>query len=214
MSQRQDIYQEIRNAITQGQLKPGERLVEKSLCETFNIGRTPLREALSQLQIEGYLDFIPNKGLTVTRMSIQNVKDIYHTIAILEGSATEKATGNLDAAGIKELHPIQNNLKKSYQLNDYNEWLKVNAIFHDYIIKASGNNCLHGIVSGLRNRIYRYRLIALTIPESLSKYFQAHEEILQAMSANDGKKAGRLMQKHVLGIANKLIHFLEQLPGL
>ncbi len=84
-SKREHAYHQIRNAITYGELKPGERLIENKLCEIFKLGRTPLREALSQLQIEGYLDFVPNKGLTVSRMSIQNVKEIYDVIAVLEG---------------------------------------------------------------------------------------------------------------------------------
>ena len=214
MSQREDAYNKIRNAITYGELKPGDRLVEKRLCETFSVGRTPLREALSQLQIEGYLDFSPYKGLSITRMSVQNVKEIYDTIALMEGYATEIATKNLNPMERKRLKLIQNNLGRAYKLKDSKKWLDENTIFHESLVKASGNEFLYKMVSSLRNRIYRYRLISLTISDPLEDDSRAHDEILEAISTNDGKRAGRVMQRHVLSVANRLIKFLEKLPGL
>ncbi|MEI9476537.1 MAG: GntR family transcriptional regulator [Deltaproteobacteria bacterium] len=214
MPKREYAYQKIRNAITYGELKPGERLVEKRLCEMFKVGRTPLREALSQLQIEGYLDFTQNKGTTITRMSIQSVKEIYDTIALLEGYATELATKNLNTSDKKQLHLILNNLRKICNSNDHKKWLDENSVFHEYLVKASGNSLLHTLVASLRNRIYRYRLISLTIHDSLLHYCQAHEEILEAISKKDGKRAGKKMQRHVLGIAKQSVELLEKLPAL
>ncbi len=214
MSQREYAYRRIRDAITYGELNPGERLVEKKLCETFNVGRTPLREALSQLQIEGYLDFTPNKGATITRMSVQGVKEIYDTIALMEGYAAEAATKNLSTTDIKALGAIQQNLKKISRSNDHKKWLDENARFHEFLMKASGNSLMHSLVATLRNRIYRYRVISLTIPAPLARSYQAHEEILESISNKDGKRAGRAMQRHVLDVADNLVDFLKQIPAL
>lgn len=214
MSQRQYAYQKIRDAITYGELNPGERLVEKRLCETFNVGRTPLREALSQLQIEGYLEFTPNKGTTITRMSVQSVKEIYDTIALMEGYATEEATKNLSKMEIEKLGEIQNSLRKICKSNDHKQWMEENAKFHEYLVKASMNSFIHALVVSLRNRIYRYRVISLTIPVSLISKYNAHEAILAAISKKDGKRAGKAMQRHVLDIADSLIEFLKRIPAL
>ena len=214
MSQREYAYQKIRNAISYGELKPGERLIEKRLCEIFNLGRTPLREALSQLQIEGYLDFVPRKGLTISRMSVDNVKEIYDVLAALEGYATKIATKYLNEKDMKELKLIQDHLKKALNLNDQNKWLDKNELFHDYLVKASRNTFLHTLINTLRSRIYRYRLISIALPDSLDGYFRAHEEILIAISRRDGGKAGKVMQDHVLCIAKKLTDFMHRIPGL
>lgn len=214
MPQREHAYHKIRDAISYGELKPGERLIEKRLCEIFNLGRTPLREALSQLQIEGYLDFIPRKGLTISKMSVNGVKEIYDVLAALEGYATKIATKYLNEKDMNELKLIQDNLKKALNLNDQKKWLDKNALFHDYLVKASGNNFLHTLINNLRSRIHRYRLISIAIPDSLEHYFRAHEEILMAISRKDGRRAGKVMQDHVLGVAKRLTDFMHRIPGL
>lgn len=84
MSQKEEGYQRIRDAITYGQLKPGERLVETKICEMVKIGRTPLREALRQLQMEGYIDVFSNKGAVISKISSWYVEEINNIVAILE----------------------------------------------------------------------------------------------------------------------------------
>lgn len=112
MSQTEEAYQKIRDAITYGQLKPGERLVETKICEIFKVGRTPLREALRQLQMEGYIDVFSNKGAVISKISIRDVEEIYNIVAILEGYATEVATGYIRTLDKKELRSIHMILKK------------------------------------------------------------------------------------------------------
>lgn len=214
MSQREFAYREIRNAITFGQLKPGERLVEKKLSEIFKIGRTPLREALSQLQIEGYLDFLPNRGVTIGRMSVQSLREIYDLLALTEGYATRIATKNLSKVEIKKIIAVQNKLAKAYKSKNSKKWLEENVIFHEFLIKASRNNLLHKIVDNLRNRIYRYRSISLAVADSFEDVFRAHEEILKAICKRDGNRAGKAMERHVLQVGKKTAKLLEQLPGL
>ena len=119
MSKRQYAYNIIRNAITYGELKPGERLIEKRLCETFKLGRTPLREALSQLQAEGYLDFVPNKGVTISKISISSAEEIYNILAVLESYATKLATMNFSKENERELRSIHADLKKAWAKKNY-----------------------------------------------------------------------------------------------
>jgi DNA-binding GntR family transcriptional regulator len=214
MSKRVYAYNTVRNAITYGKLKPGERLVEKRLCEMFNIGRTPLREALRQLEIEGYLEFIPNKGVTITRISIENVKDIYDILGVLEGYATETAARYLSTKDIRKIESIQKDQRRAWAAKDFKKWLDKNAVFHEYVVKAARNNFLSGIIDNLRHRVYRYRLISITIPGAVEEYMQAHEEIIKAISKKESKRAGRAMQSHVLNASKELINFLRELPGL
>lgn len=214
ISQREGSYQKIRGAILRGDLKPGERLIEKRLSEMFKIGRTPLREALNQLKIEGFVEFSPNKGASVTKGSVENVEQIYNILAVLEGYATEMATPHLNAKDIKRLRFLQNNQKKARASNDFNKWLDNNALFHTYFAKASDNIFLHTIIDNLRNRVYWYRIFAVTIPGYAEVYFIAHDEILEAISKKEAKRAGKLMRKHVLDVARKLVLFLKRHPNV
>ena len=214
MPQREYIYDKLRDMISLGKLKPGERLIEKTLCEFFNVGRTPLREALSQLQIEGYLDIIPHKGMTVSKMSPALVMEIYTVVAVLEGYTTEIATKYLSEQDLKELNMIENNLRKALNLNDQRKWIDGNLIFHEYLVKASRNNFLHTLIKSLRSRIKRYRLVSIAMTDSLNHYFHEHEEILKALSKKDGRKAGRAMQNHVVNVARRLVDFMNQNPEL
>ncbi len=214
MPKREDAYHKIRNAIAYGELKPGERIVEKRLSEVFDLGRTPVREALSQLQIEGYLDVIPHKGFTVAKMSLENVKEIYHSVAALEGYATKMATQYLNGPDLKKLTSIHNILQRASELNDSQKWLDGNIKFHEYLANASRNNFLHALINSVRNRVYRYRLISIAIANPFSSYFSAHEEILKAISNKNPEQAGKAMEDHVLDVGRKVVDFMKIVPGL
>jgi len=214
MNQRENAYNKIRNAITYGELKPGERLIEKRLCEIFKVGRTPLREALNQLHTEGYVDYVPNKGATITKISVAQAEDIYDILALLEGYALEKATKNVSAAEMKKLRSLEKELKKASAGKDYKKWMTLNASFHEYFAKASGNSMLYPLVSSLRNRVYRYRLIAMTVRDAVPDYLRSHDEILEKVSREEAKQAAKAMRNHILHFSKRLIEFLKQFPGL
>jgi len=214
MSQRVYAYNAVRNAVTYGGLRPGERLVEKRLCEMFEVGRTPLREALRQLEIEGYLEFIPNKGVTITKISIGDMENIYGILSVLEGYAAEMAIKYLNSSGIKKVQSIQNDQKKAWAAKDYRKWLDKNAEFHEYIITASKNAFLTTIINNLRRRVYRSRLVSVTIPGFIEENLQSHEEIIKAICKKEATRGGKAMQKHVASAAKTMVDFLKELPVL
>src|SRR5271157_4646870 len=116
---REEAYRRLREAIFYGKLRPGERLVEVDICRTFDVGRTPLREALRQLQMEGFLDVTANKGAVVRKISPDEMESIYDVIALLESYAAREATKRLVSidAG-QELVKIQNQLLLSAESSD------------------------------------------------------------------------------------------------
>lgn len=214
MTKREYAYNKIRDAITYSEFKPGERLIERNLCETFAVGRGPLREALSQLHIEGYLDFTPNKGLIVAKMSIENVNEIYTVIAVLEGHGAKAAAKAIDKESLGNLNSIQESLKNASDFEDPRRWLDQNALFHENIAKLGGNHVLCSSIKSLRRRIYRYRSISITIADVIDDSLRTHDSILQALSKKDPTKAGRLMERHILDVAEKTIQVLKRIPML
>ena len=110
MAQREYAYDKIRSAITYSKRKPGERLVENRLRKVLKVARTLLREALRQLQIEGHIDYYPDREATIKKISLEDVQSIYNIIAILEGYAVEILAKYLAQKDIKKLIIMQNEL--------------------------------------------------------------------------------------------------------
>ena len=209
VTQREKAYQVIRDAITFGDLKPGERLVEEKICEMFKVGRTPLREALRQLQMEGCVDVLPNKGAMVSKISVQDIENIYSLIAIMEGFAVEVAAKNIQSNDIKMLSNLLNKLNIDGRKGNYRKWIERNSLFHSYFPKLSGNRYLSEMVESLRKRVYIYRFIAITIPNHIEDYISAHEKILKAIANGESKAAGIAMKKHVLRVKGIISEFLR-----
>jgi len=213
-SQSERAYNEIRDAITYGKLSPGERLIEVEICKKFDLGRTPFREVLRQLQAEGYLDIFPNKGVFISKYSVKDLEAILDIVAVLEGHAVEVAVKNITPEEIGELRSLQNSMKEARKKNDYKKWLEKNTTFHDSLLKKSQNPHLVKVVQGLRSRIYRYRLIALAVPGHIETYLRAHEEILKYAYTGDSKKAGNAMRRHVLNNKEGLVKILKEFPAV
>ena len=214
MTKRELAYEQLRDAITFGELKPGEKLVEADICEKFQIGRTPLREALRQLQAEGYLDAYPNKGATIRKISIAEVEHVHDILVILEGYAVETATGNLSEQDITNLRKIDRDLKAAAKTKNHNNWIDLNMRFHEYFWRVSGNPVLSDDIQRLRNRIYRSRGLIATFTGNAGKYIKEHEAILSMVSKGDGIGAGKAMKAHLRARKEILSRFLRENPLL
>jgi DNA-binding GntR family transcriptional regulator len=213
-SQSDNAYKKVRDAITFGRYSPGERLIEHEACQAFQVGRTPLREALRRLQTEGYVNLVPNRGVTISKLSIDDVKNIYSIIALLEGYATELAVEYLTAEDMKKLDSLHKRMAQLDAKQNFREWTEKNDLFHGLIVKACGNNLLPNLIKGLRNKIYRYRFLSVTTLGQSDKYVENHEKILTALRSKNAKQAGKTMRKHVSDVGKLMIELLRQYPVL
>jgi DNA-binding GntR family transcriptional regulator len=210
-----EAYQEIRKAILNGYLRPGERLIQKDVCEKFKIGTTPLREALRQLEAEGYVETSRNKGAIVRKISIEELEEIYDMVAVLEGYAVQQSIKHMKPKDKEKLRNIQNHCKEAGQSGNYGIWLKQNALFHGYFSKLCGNNYLYKEVNHLRMRVfYAYDNIATLVLGPIENYIRAHEEILEAVYEMNEREASSAMQRHVLDVKKMFVRVHEQHPLL
>lgn len=214
ISQSDNAYRKIRDAITYGRFNPGERLIENEVCDALQVGRTPLREALRRLQTEGYINFVPNKGATISKLSIDDVEQIYSIIALLEGYATEMAAKQLTQKDINKLTALNKKMIELDGQQNFRTWLELNTLFHARIVQAGGNQHLSKLITGLRERLYRYRFLSVTILGQSRKYSSNHEKILTALSDKKTQQAGKFMRDHVLYVSKLMIALLRQSPGL
>jgi len=212
-SLREKIYQGIRDDITYGKLLPGQRLVESMLVERFKTSRSPIREALRQLESEGLITFERNKGITVSMLTTQEIDEIYNLRWLLESYAAhlsaERATRK-DVAYLKDLH---GKLKVSAKNSDLLSWIHNNILFHDFLSGNSGNSNLQQVLTTVKRRVYRYHYTIVRIPGHFKAYLEDHEGILRACELNDGKMAEKYMKAHVQTIKKVLIDYLNKFPG-
>jgi DNA-binding GntR family transcriptional regulator len=209
---REQAYQCVRDAITFGKLKPGEKVHEKSVGETFHLGRTPLREALRQLEMEGFIDALPNRGAFVRKISVDDVEHVYDVLAVLEGFAVENATLSANPSMIKELKDIEKKLIKDAKHKNFRKWLDDNARFHELFQRVTGNTVLSESVSNLRRRTYRYRALVLSIPGHIEEYLSDHGKVLDAVIEGKAERAGKAMRRHVRRAGVILATFLRDNP--
>jgi DNA-binding GntR family transcriptional regulator len=208
-SKTEDAYTKLRSAITYGDLKPGEQLVAEKICRLLDVGRTPMREALRQLKMEGYVDIVPNKGAVVTSYSRDDVMAIYEVIAVLEAHAVALATRHVEAGVIRELNSLQREIRNLSAKREYRTWLERNDVFHSRLLDEARNVHLKKTVDGLRDKIYRYRYIAIKLPGHIEQCVQDHDRILKVVAARDVAKAAAAMKEHVLHSRDVLLDFLE-----
>ena len=159
----QDIYERIRDDITYGRLMPGERLTEKKLSDTYDVSRSPIREALRQLQSEGLISFERNKGMEVPKLSIHQVQEIYDIRALLEGYAVRISLEHMTNEDIRCLSNLHKILIKAARDHDTQAWLDNNAVFHGYFRNKANNETLSQLILMLKRRTFLYQNISLVM---------------------------------------------------
>jgi DNA-binding GntR family transcriptional regulator len=209
-SLRQKIYQSIREDITYGKLFPGERLVESQLAEKFKASRSPIREAIRQLESEGLIRLNQNKGITVARLSVKEVDEIYNLRWLLESYAARLSAGQATKAQIAYLKDLHEKLRVAGKNSDLAAWIQNNILFHDFFSENSGNGNLHQILVNLKHRVYLYHYIIVRVPGNFQAYIDHHEEILKACKKNDGEMAEKYMKLHVESIKQVLLDQLDK----
>lgn len=211
---KEKICRELRQQIVFGSLMPNEHLKEARLAQYFGCTRGPVREALNQLEQQGFISLVPNQGATVREPSAQEVEDYYNLLALLEGKAVQWATPNLTDADIKQLETINNSLKQVIKTNETaaEDWIPLNMEFHRLFRQRCDNEKLNGIVEEIRTRISRYRYISLMVT-AFADYAGDHEKIIELAAQNDAEKAGSIMEDHIRRAKQVLVQFLSRMPG-
>lgn len=212
-SRKEEAYARLKAAIISGELGPGEKLSENDLSQNLSISRTPIREAFRQLQMEGYITVISNRGAFVSKLPTDEIEDTYDVVSILEGYSAELAAKNINAEKLKNLKTLQRELLVCASHKRYREYMEKNTVFHRFITQMSGNHILAKTVTELRSRVFRYRFTSVTIPGFLDRYAADHDKIIEAIRNKDSVKARKFMTAHVLFVKEVLVSFLKEETG-
>ena len=212
-SLRQNIYHSIREDITYGRLSPGERLIEFELAKKFKASRSPIREAIRQLESEGLIRFNQNKGITVSKLSPEEVNEIYNLRWLLESYAARLSAEKATKAHVVYLRDLHKKLKLAAKNSDLPNWIQNNILFHDFLSENSGNKNLHQILVTLKRRVYLYHYVIVSIPGNFKAYIEHHAKIIKACETNDGEMAERSMKLHIQTVKQVLINYLNRFPA-
>lgn len=206
-SLRSRVFQSIRENILNGVYCENEELRENTIAKELGVSRTPVREALRQLELEGLVKIVPNKGACVTGITQKDVKDIYMIRSLLEGLCARWATEHITEAKIDELEEIillsEFHLKKRKE-EQPQQVTELDGKFHEILYTASHSRILKHVLSDFHKYVRMARKASVTDPERAEKSIEEHKNILQAIKDRDADKAERLANEHMMNVMKNL----------
>jgi DNA-binding GntR family transcriptional regulator len=200
-------------AISQGQLLPGQRLVEADLQEEYGVSRSSVREALQMLQASGLVVIAPNKGAAVRSLNANEINELFAVREQLEGLAARLAAVALQKpsrAQRKALQQLMQRMERQSRQSDAQAYNLLNREFHQMLLALSGNTQLQRIVAQLNMPILVHQFRGFMLPDNQLASHTDHVQIAQALLAGEAAQAQRLMQKHVRSGLKLVQHWAEQ----
>ena len=204
------VFNTLRQAIITGEFAPGERLMEISLANRLGVSRTPVREAIRKLELEGLVIMIPRKGAQVARITEKNLRDVIEIRTVLEEFAAVLACERIDQSGLHDLRQAHEDFFRSVENGDILDIVDNDETFHDTIFRATNNDRLISIINNLREQFYRYRMEYVKDIRQRSNLVEEHRELLDAISSRDSIKAKELMKTHLLNQQQEVINNIQE----
>ncbi|MFT4104903.1 MAG: GntR family transcriptional regulator [Lacrimispora sp.] len=191
------VFNTLRQAILKGELAPGERLMEIQLADRLGVSRTPIREAIRKLELEGLVLMIPRKGAEVARISEKSLRDVLEVRRSLEELAIELACQRMDAEAVEELEKKQEEFRNAVLKGNAMEIAETDEAYHDVIFKGTCNDRLVQMINNLREQMYRYRLEYIKDKDKRQALVTEHESILEAVRKGRITDAKEAMREHI-----------------
>ena len=191
------VFNTLRRAILRGELVPGQRLMEIQLAEKMGVSRTPVREAIRKLELEGLVVMIPRRGAEVAHISGKNLKDVLEVRCALEELAGELACERMTVEDFKQLELANHKFAAAFESDDITLLGETDESFHGLIYQATDNAKLVQMVSHLREQMYRYRIEHLKDRGQRTILYQEHQEIMHALAARDVEAVRKAIRKHI-----------------
>ena len=208
---REVIFSTLREAIIIGELKPGERLMEVQLSEKMGVSRTPVREAIRKLELEGLVDMIPRKGAHVASLSVKDIMDVLEVRASLDGLATALSAARITEEELKDLKHVYTQFANYAEKENLQGAIKKDVEFHEIIYRSSRNEKLIQIANNLREQVHRFRVIYLKDYSSSKELVKEHADIYEAILSRDAEAAESFANKHIRNQEEAIIKSLKKL---
>lgn len=191
------VFNTLRQAILRGELKPGERLMEIQLANKLGVSRTPIREAIRKLELEGLVLMIPRKGAEVADITEKSLRDVLEVRKALEELAVRLACDKITKEEVGNLKAAAQEFKKALASSDITQIAEADVRFHDIIYEATENQKLVQLLNNLREQMYRYRIEYLKNSGVYNKLIAEHEEIIRHIEKREKEQAAGIVSRHI-----------------
>ncbi|KUO53530.1 MAG: GntR family transcriptional regulator [Desulfitibacter sp. BRH_c19] len=198
------VFNRLLDDILNGVYIPGETLVESKLAEKLGVSRTPIREAIKQLELEGLVTPLPNRRVIVQGVTDKDIDDIYIIRKRLEGLAARWAVVNITDDEFQELKKTLDLMDFYTERGNLDQVQVLDAEFHSIIFQASKSKPLRFVLANFHQFLRKARGDSLMVPGRLPKALREHRAILDAIASNDPNAAEQAMQRHILGAKDNL----------
>lgn len=194
---REQAYQEIKQRILTCEFEPGEFLNESYLQDELSLGRSPINQALHRLAVEGLVMIYPRKGVMVSQLSLNEVIEMIEVRLVNECMSVRLATERAQASEIEAMREILSETPKAIEHRDLVALMKIDLRFHNAITAASRNKVLSDVLSGLHERQARFWFLSLSAKAQMTRAYEEHLEIIDAIASRDIQRAETAMTKHI-----------------
>lgn len=203
----------LRDAIREGRLVPGQRLVVSDVSQMLAVSAGPIREAIRRLTGEGLVEIVPHRGALVRKLSAKDLAEIFDLRQVVEGLLARSATEHFgdDPHWAVELDAIMAAMDKFAAAGDLSAFLENNQSFHDLIGRMAANERAHALAAQLVLPIYQFRLPHRMSSYDVQRAHEEHREIAAAIRSGDAERAERTMQAHIKGSGSGLIQAQQDL---
>lgn len=211
------VYRTLKHSILTNEFYPGYQALEPELAKNLGVSRTPVREALIRLENERLIELIPRRGMRVTPLVPEDMREIYQVLTSLEVTAVELLARQQPAAHeIADIKQAIDDMDLSLIADNREGWAEADDRFHRLLVERCGNSRLALIAASLRDQGHRARLVTLKLRDKPTKSNKDHREVFDAILAGDVSKASEIHYEHRRYAADTLVNILEKfkLPHL
>lgn len=203
------VFNTLRQAILRGEMEPGERLMEIQLAQKLGVSRTPIREAIRKLELEGLVVMIPRKGAEVAQITEKDMRDVLEVRCTLEELAVSLACKNVTQEKIEELKAANKVFESAVVSKDVVSIVDADVLFHDTIYGMTNNARLIQIINKLREQMYRYRLEYVKDARTHSILISEHNDIIKKLSEKNMEDAKTVIRQHIHNQEKGIVRLLN-----
>ena len=204
------VFNTLRRAILKGELKPGERLMEITLADKLGVSRTPIREAIRKLELEGLVVMAPRKGAKVASITERDLNDVLEVRKGMEVLAISLACKRITGEELEKLETIEQSFQKLIESGNLTELAEMDVKFHDTIYQATNNQRLVQLLNNMREQMYRYRMEYLKDIAVRRTLAEEHKAICRALRERDEQQAEQYVSIHIDNQQKAIIRSLNQ----
>ena len=207
------VFNTLRRAILTGELKPGERLMEIHLANRLGVSRTPIREAIRKLELEGLVTMIPRRGAEVAQISEKSLQDVLEVRRALDALCTAIACERITAEGNRALKKACDSFEEATKTRDAVTIAEADVALHDIIVQATGNQRLIQMINNLSEQMYRYRFEYIKDESGHENLVNEHRMIYESIVDGDKEAAAAAARLHIDNQEKSIIKQIRIDPG-